>query len=110
MSNRYQEFVACAVTIGIVDVFKPVKVSKQDSGAGMGASGAKSGVLQAFVQERPVRQSGERVMQSMVLEQVGRLARCVTGPRIEQVRSGYVGKRLRNDHVMGAEVSGFIAV
>ena len=66
-----QQLVADLMAVGVVDLLEPVEVGEQDRGVGVRALGALGGVLESLLQQQPVRQPGQRVVQRDVAEAVG---------------------------------------
>ena len=78
--HRDQQLVPDLVAVGVVDLLEPVEVGEQDRGVGVRAPGALGGVLEPLLQQRPVRQPGERVVQGGVAQLLGGLAWPRPGP------------------------------
>ena len=91
--------------MGVVDLLELVEVGEQDRSGGVRALGAMPGVLQACVEEQPVRKTSERVMQRAVVQPLRREAGVVAGLRIEKVCGGDVGEGLGRCHVLRVELS-----
>ena len=56
-------------------------------------------MFEAFVEEEPVRQPGERVVQRLVVEPVRGSLGVVARLGVEEVRGSHIGKGLRRRHV-----------
>ena len=65
-----QQLVADVMAVGVVDLLEPVEVGEEDRGVGVRALGAQGGVLEPLLQQQPVRQSGQRVVQCDVVEAI----------------------------------------
>ena len=105
-----QQLVADLMAVGVVDLLEAVEVGEQDRGVGVRTLAALGGVLEALLQQQPVRQPGQRVVQGVVVEAVGRGAGLVASLGIEQVGGRDVGQRLRRAHVVRVELAGRVAV
>ncbi len=75
LRRRQQDLVADEMAERVVDDLEAVEVEEEDGARRRRARAAADGVLEAVLEEHPVRQPGERVVQRVVLElQLGRLA------------------------------------
>ena len=59
-----------------------------------------------MLQHQPVGQTGQRVVLGVVVETVRGLAGLLASLRVEQVRGGDVGQRLRHIHVARVHLAG----
>jgi len=86
--GRYleQQRVARRVAERIVDLLEAVEIEHQDSDAGVGAASAMQRLADAVVEERAVREPGERVVQRLVLVQLG-----LADQRLLGVIAGQIG-------------------
>ena len=110
VGDREQQLVADLMAVGVVDLLEPVEVGEQDRGVGVRALGPLGGVLESFLQQQPVRQPGQRVVQRDVVEAVGGRAGLLAGLGVEQVGSGHVRQRLGGLHVVRIQGARRVAV
>ena len=71
MCNGDQKLVADHVTEGVVDVLEMVEIEKQDRRAHVGSFRPGCGMLESFLQQKPVGQAGQRVVHRVVVELIG---------------------------------------
>jgi hypothetical protein len=72
LGHGEQEPVPGVVAVGVVDELEAVEVGEEHRGHGVRPPGALGGVLQPLLQQRPVREPGERVVHRPVLVSLGR--------------------------------------
>ena len=108
--DREQQLVADLVAVGVVDLLEPVEVGEQDRGVGVRPLRPQGGVLEPLLQQQPVGQPRQRVVQRVVVEPVGGLAGLLAGLGVEQVGGGDVGQGLRDVHVVRRPAPGSVAV
>ena len=105
MRDREQQFVADLVPVGVIDELEAVEVGKQDGRICVRPLGPKCGVFEALLKEQPVRQAGQRVVQSAVPERFRGRFGVLSRLGVQQVRGGDVGECLGSLHVLVAELA-----
>ena len=110
LGDGAQHLVADLVAVGVVDRLELVEVDEQHAGERPRPLGALTGVLEPLLEQHPVGQPGEGVVQRAAAELVRGLLGVLTGLRVDQVGGGDVGQDLRGGEVALVQQAGAVAV
>ncbi len=86
-ADAHEEFVAGAVAEGVVDVLEVVEVEEERGDVRVLASGARQHSVDAVEDQCAIGQSGERVVQRLVLQLIGSLLHQFHGARSTRARA-----------------------
>ena len=98
------------VAVRVVHALEPVEVDEQHGGVGVRTLRSLRGVLQPLLEQQPVGQTGQRIVQRAVPKLLRGRPAVFARLRVQQVGRGDVGQRLRGRHVVWSEVARRIAV
>jgi len=94
-----QQGVSDVMTVFVVHTLEPVEVDEQHSGLSMRSFGSISGVPESLIEQLPIGEAGEWIVERAVMKGVRRSRGLLAGIGVEDVRRGDVGQSLGRLHV-----------
>ena len=105
-----QELIPDRMSVGVVHGLQPVEIDEEHRSGPVRPQAPSAGVVEPVEQQRPVRQSGQRVVQRLDLRLVPGLLDLLPGLRVDQVGRRDVGERLGGGHLLRRQCAGAVPV